>query len=175
MHPELARLLELQEKDFTLLDVDKRVQAVLDERHSLDKERDRSLGASRDLATRVIAARKQREALEARIEGLRAIQESRRGRMEQVKTAREAQALTSELETARAALAREEGEWLRQAEAVTRLEQQQTEAEQAAQALEEEQRVQREGLAAREAELQAERDAALTQREGWPRPWNGRI
>lgn len=165
MHPELARLLELQEKDFALLDVDKRLQALLDERDSLDKERDRSLGAVQDLGARVKAARKQRETLEGRIEGLRAIQESRRGRMEQVKTAREAQALTTELEIARAALAREEGEWLRQAEAVTLLEQQQVEAERAAGALEEEQRVQRDGLAAREAELMAERDRARADRE----------
>ena len=164
MHPELARLLELQEKDLELLEVDKRLQALLDERDSLDKERDRSAGSARDLAVRVIAARKKREALESRIEGLRAIQESRRGRMEQVKTARQAQALTTELEIARAALAREEGEWLRQAEEVTRLEQQQAEAEQTTGVLEEEQRVQREGLAAREAELLAERDRALADR-----------
>lgn len=165
MHPDLATLLDLQEKDLALLDVDRRLQAALDEHDALDQELARRHRAREVLQERVTAIAKEREALETRIESLRAIQEARRGRMEHVKTAREAQALTTELDMARSIIAREEGEWLKLADQVSRLEHEVRQAGEAAAAVEVEQEMPRTGLAERETALQAEREAILAERD----------
>jgi len=65
---------------------------------------------------------KRREELEAKVEGLRVLQDRRRQRLDQAKTTREVAALTSELELARTVLMREEAEWFRSLEASTALE-----------------------------------------------------
>jgi hypothetical protein len=122
MHPDLGKLLDLQEKDFVLLDVDLRVKALLDELATLDAEV-AALGAEQADARRLLQAGiKRREEIEAKVEGLRVLQERRRQRLDLAKTTRELQALGSELELARSVLAREESEWFRASEAVNSLE-----------------------------------------------------
>ncbi len=165
MNPDLEKLLDLQAKDALLLDVDLRLAALLDEGGALDAALTRA-GADAESARRSLAdlARRQRE-LETRIESYRTLQERRRGRMEQVRGAREAQALMTEMDMARTVLLKEEGEWLKTAEQVQAVEARLAEAEAALAALETGQASAREDLAARQAALQAERATALAARE----------
>lgn len=165
MNPDLEKLLDLQAKDALLLDVDLRLAALLDEGGALDAALTRA-GADAESARRSLAdlAKRQRE-LETRIESYRTLQERRRGRMEQVRGAREAQALMTEMDMARTVLLKEEGEWLKTAEQVQAVEARLAEAEAALVALEAGQASAREDLASRQAGLEAERAAALAARE----------
>jgi len=165
MNPDLEKLLDLQHKDELLLEVDLRLAALGEEGAELDAAVTRTTGevesAQRSLAE---LGKRQRE-LEIRIEGYRTLQERRRTRMEQVKNAREAQALMTEMDMARAVLLKEEGEWLKRAEQVQALEARITEGQSALEALRAEQAEARADLAARETSLQAERTVALAARE----------
>jgi predicted nucleic acid-binding Zn-ribbon protein len=165
MNPDLEKLLDLQAKDALLLDVDVRLAALRDEGGALDAALTRA-GADAETARRALAdlAKRQRE-LETRIESYRTLQERRRGRMEQVRGAREAQALMTEMDMARTVLLKEEGEWLKTAEQVQAVEARLAEAEAALAALETGQASAREDLASRQAELEAERGVALAARE----------
>lgn len=165
MNTDLEKLLDLQAKDLTLLDVDKRLVALLDEVAALDAaatRADAELGSARELLAS--AGRRQRE-LESRIESYRTLQERRRARMEQVKNAREAQAIMNEMEMARTVLVREEGEWIKCAEQVQGLEARVAAAETALAELRGSQETERAELASRQEGLQAEREAALAARE----------
>ena len=120
MHPDLERLLDLQKRDLALAEVDARLKALLDEVASLDGELARSRAEGDEARKALAIGIKQREELEAKVEGLRVLQERRRSRMDLAKTTREVQALTSELELARTVLTREEAEWFRILEMTTR-------------------------------------------------------
>jgi predicted nucleic acid-binding Zn-ribbon protein len=85
--------------------------------------------------------------------------------MEQVRGAREAQALMTEMDMSRAVLLKEEGDWLKTAEQVTALEARLAERETALATLRTEQEEARADIAAREATLQGEREVALAARE----------
>lgn len=165
MNPDLEKLLDLQHKDELLLEVDLRLAALGDEGAELDAAVTRTTSevesAQRSLAE---LGKRQRE-LEIRIEGYRTLQERRRTRMEQVKNAREAQALMTEMDMSRAVLLKEEGEWLKRAEQVQALEARITEGQAALEALRAEQAEARADLATRETALQAERTVALAARE----------
>ncbi len=165
MNADLEKLLDLQGKDEQLLDVDLRLAALGDEGAELDAAVTRLTGEM-EAARRSLAdlGKRQRE-LEVRIEGYRTLQERRRTRMEQVRGAREAQALMTEMDMARAVLLKEEGEWLKRAEQVQGLEARIAEGEAALEALQAEQAEARADLAARETTLQAERAEALAARE----------
>jgi predicted nucleic acid-binding Zn-ribbon protein len=165
MNPDLEKLLDLQAKDALLLEVDLRLAALLEEGGALDAALTRA-GTDAESARRDLAdlARRQRE-LETRIESYRTLQERRRGRMEQVRGAREAQALMTEMDMARTVLLKEEGEWLKTAEQVQAVETRLAEAEAALAALETGQASAREDLAGRQAALEAERATALAARE----------
>ena len=165
MNADLEKLLDLQTKDELLLEVDLRLGALGDEGAELDAAVTRTAGevesAQRSLAE---LAKRQRE-LEVRIESYRTLQERRRTRMEQVKNAREAQALMTEMDMSRAVLLKEEGEWLKRAEQVQGLEARIAEGQAALEALQAEQAEARADIAARETALQAERTVALAARE----------
>jgi predicted nucleic acid-binding Zn-ribbon protein len=161
MQTDLEKLLDVQAKDLVLLEVDLRLSALLREVATLDEEvRHAADEVSAAKAAHAEISRRQRE-LERRIEGYRTLQEHRRSRMEQVKNAREAQALMTEMEMARTVLMREEGEWLKVAE-----QGQAAEARVAAATAEHDrltaaQEAMRADLAGRQAELEAERRDAL--------------
>lgn len=165
MNPDLEKLLDLQAKDMALLEVDTRLAVLLEEASALDAAAARAQ-AEVDAAGRALAeaTRRQRE-LETRIEGYRTLQERRRGRMEQVRGAREAQALMTEMEMARSVLLKEEGEWLKCAEQVQGIEARAAAGQAALATLVEEQAATRADIAARAEGLQAERAAALAARE----------
>lgn len=165
MNPDLEKLLDLQAKDMALLEVDARLAILLDEASALDAAAARAQ-AEVDAAGRALAdaTRRQRE-LETRIEGYRTLQERRRGRMEQVRGAREAQALMTEMEMARSVLLKEEGEWLKCAEQVQGLEARVAAGQAALASLVEEQGAARADIASRAEGLQAERATAVAARE----------
>lgn len=165
MNTDLEKLLDLQAKDLTLLEVDERLAALLDEVSALDAAAARA-AAEKDAVGQQLAAgsRRQRE-LESRIESYRTLQERRRTRMEQVKNAREAQAIMSEMEMARTVLVREEGEWIKCAEQVQGLEARAATAETALVELNASQETMRAELATRQEDLLAERETALAARQ----------
>jgi len=165
MHAELSKLLDLQNKDLTLLDADVRLKGILDEVARLDTELE---AGRRDITVarkRLEDGVKKREELETRIEGFRAIQDKRRQRLESAKGAREAQAVMTEVEMARSVLVKEEGDWVRTAEGVHDLERSLKTIEDRVAALEQAQLADRERLAVEQTALEAERDAAKAARD----------
>lgn len=165
MHPDLAKLLDLQAKDEALSQIDGRLGGLAEEIAALDAELTR--GRTRtDAAHRALEAGiKRREEVEAKVEGLRVLQERRRQRLELAKTTKELQALGSELELARTVLAREEAEWFRAAEVVSGLEADLATAQSGLAELEGTQAGRREELATEVASIEAERAVAALARE----------
>jgi uncharacterized protein len=165
MHPDLEKLLDLQAKDLALLDTDLRLKALADEIAALDATlescREETVTARRKLEEGV----KKREELEKLIEAQRAQQEKRRARIEQVRTAREVQALMTEMDLARSTVARSESEWVKASELTQQQETAVQEADDRLRALEEDQTGERGRLAEARAGVEQERKAALNMRE----------
>jgi uncharacterized protein len=165
MHPDLERLLDLQAKDLILLATDVRLKGIADEIAGLDAALDRAR-ADVDAAKRKLTeGATRREDLEKVIESQRALQEKRRSRIEQVKTAREVQALMTELDAARQTLARQESDWVKAAEATQQQEAVVTEAGLRLEALETDQGGERARLDESRKAVEAEREAARQDRE----------
>lgn len=165
MNTDLEKLLDLQAKDLTLLEVDERLAALLEEVAALDAAAARAATEKEAVGVQLAAAGRRQRELESRIESYRTLQERRRARMEQVKNAREAQAIMSEMEMARTVLVREEGEWIKCAEQVQGLETRAAAAETALAELSASQETARAELTTRQEELRAERETALAARE----------
>src|SRR5262249_9171307 len=158
------KLLDLQGKDLVLIEADLRLKAILDEVSRLETQQD---AARRDVTVaekRLEDGVKKREDLELRIESYRTIQDRRRQRLEQVRGAREAQAVLSEVEMARAVLVKEEGEWVRVAEAVHDLERGLKAAQDRLTELGNTQTPERERLEQEKGRVEGEREAALAAR-----------
>ena len=170
MHPDVVRLLELQEKDLALLEVDTRLAAVLAEAEKLDAALQQvAVKAEASRAAAVDAARK-RDELEAKVESYRRIQDRRRQRLEISRPTKEAASLMAELDLSRSVLAKEEGEWAKAGDQAIDLA---AAADQAVQAIEEARQAQgpeREALAQRQEALEAERALALAAREAAAAP-----
>lgn len=165
MTTDIERLLDLQDKDLALLAIDRRLQGLLDEVSGLDEALARAR-TDLDAARRALEAGvRRREEVEAKVEGLRVLHERRRQRMDLVKTPKELQALGTELDIARAGLAREEAEWFRASEQTSALEERVAAAERAAAEQETAQQTLREELANRIREVEMEREAARTERQ----------
>ena len=160
MHPDLEKLLELQAKDLALLATDLEIKGLDDEIAALDAALDRAR-SDVDAARRKHAEGvKRREELEGVIETQRSQQEKRRARIEQVRTAREVQALMTEVDLARSVLANKESDWVKAAEANQQQEAALAEAEQRLAALEGDQTGERARLAEARRELETARAAA---------------
>ena len=165
MNPDLEKLLDLQDKDLTLLDVDQRLDQVLQEEEALD-EAVRSAEATIGVAQRSVAESiRRRIEVEGRVETYRKLQEGRRKRIEVSRPGKDTAGLMAELDLSRQVLAREESDWFRAQEAVQAQETRVAEAEAAVEALKAEQVALREALAARRGELEAERAVALAARD----------
>lgn len=165
MQDDLSRLLDLQTKDLALLETDVRLKAIADELAGLDAQLE---SARRDLTVankRLEDAIKRRQDLELRIESYRAIQDKRRQRLETVKGAREAQAVVTEVEMARAVLIKEEAEWVKVAEGVHDCERGVKAVEDRIAALAAGQTAQRDQFQAEIASLEASRSAAKAARD----------
>jgi predicted nucleic acid-binding Zn-ribbon protein len=165
MRADLIALLDLQAKDAALSEADSRLAALGQETVQLDEALQRvreSLGA----AQRALAdGRRRRDELEAKIESYRTLQDRRRQRLEQVRNPKEASTLMAELDLARSVMAKEEGEWVRSADAVIQLEQKVHIEELNLKAVEASQSSERARLEERRSALVSERDAARAQRE----------
>jgi predicted nucleic acid-binding Zn-ribbon protein len=165
MHPDLERLLDLQAKDLALLGTDLQIKALDEEIAALDAALDHARSDVEATRRRLEEGVKRREELEKVIEAQRIQQEKRRTRIEQVKTAREVQALMTELDLARQVLARQESDWVKAAELNQQQESAVQEAEQRLSALEGDQSGERARLDEARTELAAERETARQVRE----------
>ncbi|NOT07501.1 MAG: hypothetical protein HOP28_04760 [Gemmatimonadales bacterium] len=165
MHPDLEKLLELQAKDLALLGIDIRLRSVADEIGALDIALERARVDVETARRRQEEGAKKREELEKAIEAQRALQEKRRSRIEQVRTAREVQALMVEVEAARSILARQESDWVKAADVAQQQETALKEAEARLAALTTDQDGERSRLDASLGEIGAERNAAARERE----------
>jgi predicted nucleic acid-binding Zn-ribbon protein len=165
MNPDLEKLLDLQDKDLTLLEVDQRLDAALREQQELD-EAVRRTEAAVGVAQRGVAESiRRRIEVEGRVETYRKLQEGRRKRIEVSRPGKETTQLMAELDLSRQVLAREESDWFRAQEAVQAQEARVTEAVAQVEALKAEQIEPRAALASRRADLEAERAVALATRD----------
>ena len=165
MHPDLEKLLDLQEKDERLLAVDLRLKALLDEVAALDAELARGRSEVEENRRQHQVGARRRDELEAKVEGLRVLQERRRQRLDLAKTTRELQALTGELELARSVLTKEEAEWFRAMESASDLEGKVGSAEARQAELEGGQEAARNELNQKIQAVEAERQEALRERQ----------
>ena len=165
MHADLVKLLDLQAKDAAIADLDRRLRELEGEFATLDQTIQRARDAL-DAARRAAAdGARRRDELEARVDSYRVLQDRRVQRLESVRNPKEASTLMAELELARSVMAKEENDWVRSAEAVTGLERKVTEEETKVAAVDLEQAPARARLEERRRDLEAERDAAVRERE----------
>jgi predicted nucleic acid-binding Zn-ribbon protein len=165
MHPDLEKLLELQTKDLALLETDVRLKALGEEIAALDAAMERAREDAETAKRRLEEGVKKREELEKVIEGQRAQQEKRRARIEQVRTAREVQALMTEMDLARSTVARSESDWVKASDLTSQQEGAVKEAEERMVALRDDQTGERARLDEAKAVLEQEREVALRARE----------
>ncbi len=165
MHPDLAALLILQEKDIAVVEAEAAVAALEPEVRALDDllaAARRVLEATqRDIRT----ALERRDALEGKIATYKNMQEQRKQRLEWVRGAKEASTLMAELDLARTVLVKEEAEFMRSGDAVTEAERRAAEAEMGLERVGEAQAAQRADIESRREALINERQSAVAARE----------
>jgi predicted nucleic acid-binding Zn-ribbon protein len=165
MHADLVKLLDLQSKDAAVAEVDRRLRELRAEFAGLDQAVQRARDAL-DAARRAAAdGVRRRDELESKVESHRVLQDRRVQRLESVRNPKEASTLMAELDLARSVMAKEENDWVRSAEAVTALERKVSEEETKVAAVDLEQAPERAGLEERRRTLEAEREAAVRERE----------
>ncbi len=165
MHADLVKLLDLQSKDGAIDDVDRRMRELNRELATLDQAI-QHLRDGLDAARRAAAdGARRRDELEAKVDSYRVLQDRRVQRLETVRNPKEASTLMAELDLARSVMAKEENDWVRSAEAVTALERKVGEEQTRVEAAELEQAPERAQLGERRKVLEAEREAAVHQRE----------
>lgn len=165
MHPDLEKLLELQEKDLALKDVDQRLAEVREEVALLDKALAVGEEALNAAARAAEDAVERRTETEAKIEAYRVQQERRRQRLEMTRPGKVAASLMAELDLARSVLAQEESEWVRMSETVQGLEEQVAEGTEELEALKKAQEPERAELLTRETKILEEQEEAQKDRE----------
>lgn len=165
MLADLVKLLDLQSKDAALAEAEARLAALEEDARGLDQAHARAR-ESLEAARRAVAdGERRRDELELKIESYRTLQNRRSQRLEHVRNPKEASTLMAELDLAKSVMAKEEGDWVRSADAVVQLEHKVQGEELNLKAVEAAQAPERARLAERRAALEAERDAALRQRE----------
>lgn len=165
MHPDLVKLLELQEKDLVVAALDERIIALKTEVTGLDDVLASSVEALEAARRAAADGAERRTELETKIENYRAQQERRRQRLEITRPGKDAANLMAEFDLGRSVLAQEESEWVRLAESVAALETAVTQAEEALEAQKIEQEPERAELLATEEGVLSERAAATADRE----------
>lgn len=165
MHPDLSKLLELQETDTRIAELDARGAALDAELAALDAELRRGADA-RDSARRAAEeAARRRDEQERKIESFRQQQERRKQRLEFVRNPKEAATLMAEMDLGRQVLAKEESDWVRAADGVGSVEAKAAEETRRYEEYATGQATQRARIAAQRQELDAERAAQLQERE----------
>ena len=165
MHPDLSKLLDVQEKDEALRALDDRDAALRAEETALDAALG-TLAQGVEAATRGVRdAERRRDEVEARVDSLRTHQQQRQQRLEFVRNPKEAAALMADLDLSRTMMTKEEGEWMQLSEAVGAAEQRVAERAAARDATREAQRGERTAIDERRRAVAAERDAVTMERE----------
>jgi predicted nucleic acid-binding Zn-ribbon protein len=165
MHPDLVKLIELQAKDAEVAAREQRLADLKAETAGLDEALKRArdlLEKARQTAT---DGQRRRDELETKIESYRILQDRRRLRLEQVRNPKDASTLMTELDLAQSVMAKEENDWVRSAELVIQLEVKVQDVERNLESVEAAQAPERAKVAKRRAVLEADRDAALRERE----------
>ena len=165
MHPDLVKLIDLQAKDAEVAAREQRLTELKGETAGLDE----TLRRARELLDKARQAagdgQRRRDELETKIDSYRILQERRRLRLEQVRNPKDATTLMTELDLAQSVMAKEENDWVRSAEMVLQLEVKVKDAERNLDAVEAAQAPERAEVAARRGVLEADRDAAMAERE----------
>jgi uncharacterized protein len=165
MHADLVKLIDLQAKDTTLAEVDQRLTLVAQEVVVLDQTLQRAREILETARRAAVDGQRRRDELETKIESYRILQERRSERLEHVRNPKEASTLMAELDLARSVMAKEENEWVRSSDAVTLLESRVKDEERSVEELEAAQAAERATIAERRAMIEAQRAAAVRDRE----------
>jgi predicted nucleic acid-binding Zn-ribbon protein len=165
MHADLVKLLDLQAKDAVLAQAEERLAALTEDTATLDQVLQRARESVETARRAAADGQRRRDDLENKIESYRTLQERRKQRLEHVRNPKEASTLMAELDLARSVMAKEEGEWVRSADAVVQLELKLQAEELNLKAVEAAQAPERALVAERRKALEAERESALRQRE----------
>lgn len=165
MHPDLPKLLDVQDKDRRLAEAAGRLAALDEARAALDAALDAARQQIASLSRGASDAATRRDEREQKLEAQRSLQERRRQRLEQERNPRVAAQLMADVELARSILAQEESEWLRLAEEATQKQHAVAAAEAALVELESGQVASREELAAETAAASTEHQRATAERE----------
>ncbi len=165
MHADLVKLLDLQAKDAAVVEIEQRIEGLQSEIATLDQTLQRARDVLEAARRAAIDGARRRDEQESKIESYRLLQERRQLRLEHVRNPKEASTLMAELDLARSVMAKEENDWIRSAETVTQLELKAGEEQRKFAELEAGQAAGRAGLEVKRAELDAEREAALRDRE----------
>jgi predicted nucleic acid-binding Zn-ribbon protein len=165
MHPDLPKLLDVQDKDHRLAEAEGRVRALEEARAALDAALEAARQQITVLGRGADEAAARRDEREQKLESQRTLQERRRQRLEQERNPRVAAQLMADVELARSILAQEESEWMRLAEDATQRRHAVEAAEATLATLEAGQVEERETLQAGLSEAEAARKAAAAERE----------
>jgi predicted nucleic acid-binding Zn-ribbon protein len=165
MHPDLVKLLELQEKDLALKAVEDQVAALQEEVSVLDKAMvtaEEALAAAQRAAADAVSRRTETE---AKIETYRTQQNRRKQRLEITRPGKVAASIMAELELARSVLTQEESEWVRMDETVRGLDEQVSQVEAELEELKTTQEPERADMQTREAGFLKKQKSAAKKRE----------
>jgi len=165
MHPDLVKLIDLQSKDAEVTAREQRLADLGGETTGLDQALQRARELLEKARQAAADGQRRRDELETKIESYRILQDRRRLRLEQVRNPKDASTLMTELDLAQSVMAEEENDWVRTADMVIQLEVKVKDAERNLEAVEAAQAPERAAVAQRRAVLEAERDAALRERE----------
>jgi len=165
MHPDLVKLIDLQAKDAEVAVREQRLEELRGETAGLDEVLQRARELVEKARQTATDGQRRRDELESKIESYRILQDRRRLRLEQVRNQKDASTLMTELDLAQSVMAKEENDWVRSADLVIQLEVKIKEAERNLATVEAGQAPERAEVTKRRAVLEAERDAALRERE----------
>ena len=165
MHPDLVKLIDLQAKDAEVAAREQRLADLGGETAGLDETLKRARELLEKARQTAADGQRRRDELESKIESYRILQDRRRLRLEQVRNPKDASTLMTELDLAESVMAKEEDDWVRSAEMVVQLEVKVKDAERSLEAVEAAQAPARAEVAARRGVLEADRDAAMRERD----------
>lgn len=165
MHPDVVKLLELQDRDMALLAADRGLDAILAEVQAFDQQLADQEAAVTQARQALAEANRKRQEVEGKIDNYKKLEERGRLRLEQVRTPKEMQAVNVELDLARSVLAREEGDWLKVSEQITALELAAQEADKRLEQMRASQEAARAEVDLRRQEAEQRRDEALAARD----------
>jgi predicted nucleic acid-binding Zn-ribbon protein len=165
MHPDVSKLLELQETDTRIAELDARRAGLDADLAALDADLRRAARA-RDTAHREAEeAARRRDDQERKIGTFRQQQERRKQLLEFVRNPKEAATLMAEMDLGRQVLAKEESDWVRAADGAGSVEARAADETRRYEEFAAGQVPRREQIAAQRRELNAERAAQLEERE----------